>query len=242
MPLVEIDGNMVFYQENGGKEQELPALILLHGAGGTSARWEHLLGALSGVSRCIAPDLPGHGKSGGSPCQTIEEYTTFIKKFCDSLGLKHFFLCGHSMGGAIAIEYALRHPFDLKGLILANTGAKLRVSPDFLAMLSNGVVPGRNFSDGSNYDGDETSGSVYLNDFKACDRFNRMEQVSEIGVPTLVICGLEDKNTPLKYSQYLQNKIAGAKLCVIPEAGHMTMLEQPGKFSACVIGFIKKLM
>jgi len=75
-------------------------------------------------------------------------------------------------------------------------------------------------------------------DFLACNAFNIAETVSEIRVPTLVICGQDDKLTPLRYSQFLADQIPAARLEAIPDAGHMVMLEQPQAVAGALIDFL----
>ena len=61
----------------------------------------------------------------------------------------------------------------------------------------------------------------------ACDAFDATEGLSRVTVPTLILCGAEDRMTPPKLSEYLQANIPGATLEIVPRAGHMLMLEQP---------------
>ena len=72
-----------------------------------------------------------------------------------------------------------------------------------------------------------TRPSVLHGDFQACNDFDMMESIKKIRVPTLVICGKDDQLTPVRYSQYLADQIPKAQPRIIPEAGHMVMLEQP---------------
>ena len=80
-----------------------------------------------------ALDLPGHGRSGGPGRTDIGAYAEVVREFADALKLPAFVLGGHSMGGAIALEFALRYGSRLAGLILVGTGARLRVAPEILA-------------------------------------------------------------------------------------------------------------
>ena len=68
---------------------------------------------------------------------------------------------------------------------------------------------------------------VELNDLKACDRFDVMEQVDQIQLPTLAICGSDDIMTPVRYSDYLVEKIKGARRDVVEEGTHFVQLERP---------------
>jgi pimeloyl-ACP methyl ester carboxylesterase len=80
---------------------------------------------------------------------------------------------------------------------------------------------------------------ILYGDFLACDRFDLMKEVEKIDLPTLVLCGDEDKLTPVKYSQFLQSRIKGSKLEILPHAGHMVMIESAGAFNKKIGEFIK---
>ncbi len=78
-------------------------------------------------------------------------------------------------------------------------------------------------------------------DFVACDAFDRREDVARITTPTAIICGDADVMTPLKSSQYLHEQISGSQLMVIPGAGHMAVLEQPGTVANEINVFLDRL-
>ena len=73
----------------------------------------------------------------------------------------------------------------------------------------------------------ETRSTVLYGDLMACDAFDVMDQLSKLSLPTLIVCGSDDQMTPLGYSEFLREHITGAHLGVVPNAGHMVMLEQP---------------
>jgi pimeloyl-ACP methyl ester carboxylesterase len=79
---------------------------------------------------------------------------------------------------------------------------------------------------------------VLHGDFSACDRFDVMNEIEKINPPTLILCGDEDQLTPVKYSQFLQNKIKGSRLEVISGAGHMVMMESPSLFNEKIKEFL----
>jgi pimeloyl-ACP methyl ester carboxylesterase len=85
----------------------------------------------------------------------------------------------------------------------------------------------------------ETRQSVFWGDLQACDRFDAMDKLGTISQPTLVACGSEDQMTPVRFAQYLANSIPHAQLSIIPNAGHMVMLEQPSLLAASLIAFLQ---
>ncbi|MEW6661777.1 MAG: alpha/beta fold hydrolase [Bacillota bacterium] len=228
-------------------------VVLVHGAGGSSSRWRYQVKALANIHSPVALDLPGHGLSGGQPCDQVFLYREWVKQFVDVLGLKKIVLAGHSMGGAIALDFALTYQSYLEGLILVSTGARLRVDPARLESYQKGeyrvewarmsyspAAPPELVEKGVQ----ETltaDPAVRYADFLACDRFDAMSRLSDISRPTLVICGRDDVATPVKFSQHLAEKIPGARLVLLPRAAHMVMLEKPQEVNEAILEFLQEL-
>ncbi len=79
---------------------------------------------------------------------------------------------------------------------------------------------------------------VLRDDFRACDAFDRRSDVAAIAAPTLILCGDADRMTPAKYSQFLRDEIRNSQLVIVPDAGHMVMLEQPHAVTAAIDAFL----
>ncbi len=254
MPVVNVEGEEIFYHGNeGALPTSPPVLICIHGAGGTGSFWKPQVTHLKDIYPVIAVDLPGHGKSKGKGRAEISDYAAWLKKFIEALSLPAVCLMGHSMGGGISIEFTLACPELVSGLILVGTGARLRVAPvilegiraDFNGAVEQGMSwvlgpePDKNISDEIQEILLRGSAEVYYNDFAACDRFDRMQEIGRISCPTLILCGEEDKMTPPKYSHSMANSISQTTLHLFPGAGHMAMLESPGAVNQAIEEFLK---
>jgi pimeloyl-ACP methyl ester carboxylesterase len=252
MPTITVEGEPLHYQLHYGAPRAGGApLMLIHGAGGNLMHWPGDLRRLPSHT-VYALDLPGHGKSGGAGRAEIGAYAEVVRTFAEMLGLAPFAVVGHSMGGAIAIEFALRYPARLAELILVGTGAKLRVAPQIMTGILDDF-PGTaqllaQWTHGEHVDPNllrlyvrrlrEVNPQVIHDDFAACDAFDRRADVGRITTPTLILCGDADRMTPVKYSQSLHEQIAGSQLVVVPGAGHMVMLEQPAAVAEAVASFL----
>lgn len=233
-----------------------PPVILIHGAGGTHLHWPPEIRRMSGQP-IFAIDLPGHGKSSGVGKQTISAYTQSVLDFMNAINLHAAIIIGHSMGSAIALTLTLEHPKRVRGLGLIGSGARLRVAPEILDNTSNpdtfstAIQTINNIAFGPRADAHlkemgikrmaETRPTVLHGDFLACNTFTVMERLSHIQVPTMILCGTEDKLTPLRYSEYLRDHIPSAELHVIDGAGHMVMLEEPVYIADALAKFLKKI-
>lgn len=257
MPLAMIGLEMIHYIRETGIHSGCPLLCFIHGAGGNCTHWVEQVAGLKHLGSIIAVDLPGHGQSQGSGRKTIREYSQFVHQFLAHITAytqpNHpgVILAGHSMGGGIVMDYALQHPNDLKGAILVATGAKLRVAPQIFERIQAGpehvadLVPWFFSSSAkpellqrAREELCKVKPQVLYNDFRACDQFDLTEKISMMRVPSLIICGQEDRLTPIKYAQYLQDHIPDSRVSVIEEAGHMVMLEQAKKVNQAIEDFV----
>ena len=231
-----------------------PTLVLVHGAGGTRLHWPAELRRTPDAT-VYTLDLPGHGRSGGQGCDTIATYAESVAAFLRAVEVEHAVIAGHSMGGAIALALALDFTERVTGLVLMATGARLRVAPTILERIRDDFEETTKLITRFAWSSQappqltglgrqaltETGPDVLWGDFTACDRFDVMERLEEIETPTLLIAGSVDQLTPVKYAQYLNENIAGARLVTIEGAGHMIMLEHPGKVARAVEDFLKTL-
>ncbi len=252
MPFLHTSHGKLFYAQRG---TGTPAVVAVHGAGGTHQHWGLQLQALGETTHMIALDLPGHGRSPGPGCRRIADYSQILVAALDALGLEQAVLAGHSMGGAIALWTALTAPERVAGLALIGTGARLRVLPALIEgfvddpaaavrlivarAYSNAAAPELRAAGEAAFR--QTDPAVFHEDLLGCHVFDALEQVQAIRCPTLLLCGTEDQLTPPRFSEYLHEQIAGSTLVLVPGAGHMVLIEQPEAVNAALREFFYRL-
>lgn len=226
-------------------------IIFVHGAGGNNLLWRRTLGYLSGESKAIAVDLPGH-PTGDISCKTVDDYSEALSEFIHESRLERPVVCGHSMGGATVLTLALGHPEDIGGLVLVSTGAKLGVAQEILEGLRGqplraieGIITPWSFNSIDLGLGREARAAlsvsnlpVFLNDYLACQSFDVREELKMISSKTLVVCGDKDRMTPPKWSHYLNANIPGSEIYFIKDSGHMLPLEKPEALAGVVQRFL----
>ncbi|MBI4786117.1 MAG: alpha/beta hydrolase [Chloroflexi bacterium] len=255
MPFATVDGKQVYYVQQGA--QGLP-VVFVHGSGASHLIWWPHVRALADLARPVALDLPGHGKSEGPGRVTVDAYCDVLLDFLDALAFDRALIVGHSLGGAIAQTFAVTHPDRTAALGLVGTGARLRVLPAIL----EGIVSPSDFDETvrliveNTYAADNLDAAtrrraeedlracppqVARGDFAACNGFDIMPRLGEIHAPTLIVCGSEDKMTPVKYSEFLASKIPNSRLVVVERAGHSVMIEQAAELGQALAGFVREL-
>jgi pimeloyl-ACP methyl ester carboxylesterase len=252
VPTVRVQQTELYYAQAG---QGQPVLLFVHGAGGDHTIWGEQLRELAPNFSVAALDLNGHGRSPAREGEGFQTYTEDVLAVLEALAMPTV-VVGHSMGGAIALMVALQRPKNLVGLGLVGTGAKLRVHPQILELCQTdferaiGFIVQWAFAEQSPPELREracaqmrrTGADALLRDFSSCNTFDVMARLSEIALPTLILCGRDDKLTPVKYSEYLQQNIPTAQLKIIEGAGHMVMLEQPKAVTQALREFCARLL
>ncbi|MGD0234717.1 MAG: alpha/beta hydrolase [Syntrophorhabdales bacterium] len=228
--------------------------VFIHGASGSSLSWYFQKEYLKQFMEVVLVDLPGHGKSSGDGCERLEECRDAVYGVLKNLRLEKCYIVGHSMGGAIAMLFALTYAELLEGLVLLGTGAKLRVFPEILQGIlrdKEGTVrkiaelafsrktPASVIESGFK-EMMKCRKEVIHRDFSSCEQFSVMDRVRRITVPTLILCGGDDILTPPKYSEFLHAEIPDSALVRIPDAGHLLMIEKPEPVNRAIEAFVKK--
>lgn len=225
-------------------------IIFVHGSGAYRDIWRYQTDYFPDSD---AVNLPGHLQ--GQTLNSVEEYADWLRKYIKGKGYKDVVLAGHSLGGAIALMYALRYPQGLKGIIIIDSGARLRVPPMFLTIFEEAIkgnprewyqllaeihrLTPEDYRKEVIEKQKAIGPAVMLNDFLCCDKFDLMDKVQEIKLPALIICGELDVMTPVKYANYLGAKLANSRVMIIPQATHFVLAEKPEAVNKAIEDFVK---
>ncbi|HSJ52611.1 MAG TPA: alpha/beta hydrolase [Anaerolineae bacterium] len=254
MPTIDAGGQKVYYVQRRPAPARQPAVVLIHGAGGTHQQWLYQVRDLPAAAT-FAPDLPGHGRSEGPGRTLVAAYGDWLLGFLDGLGLEKAVLAGHSMGGAIALDVALRFPERVAGLGLVATGARLRVAPAILDCLRQDPEEAIRLITQWSYGPEAPPEMVRLGrrqmaagdpdvlhgDFVACNVFDLRDRLGEIRAPAAIVCGTEDRMTPARSATFLQENLPAASLHLVEGAGHMILLERPQAVVQALAGLLQTL-
>lgn len=231
-------------------------LLCIHGAGDSARAWREQVAYFG--KRVIALDLPGHGERADTLSEQarVEDYARAVYQIMtEELHLERPVIAGHSLGGLIALQMGLDFGAELGGLILIGTGARMRVLPALLEMARTEPAQAQNmlkhFSLAPQSDPIlstrllneqiEPGAGVLYRDLAACNSFDVMNRLQEIQhLPTLILCGSEERNAPVKYSEYLHLHIAGSTLRIIPGAGHYVQREKPLEVNLAIAEWLQE--
>ena len=256
MPRVDISLDYAIgYAEAGGGDRT--PIVFLHGVGSDKSVWRPQLEHFSGERRAVAFDYPGYGDSEPAPEGTTrDDYAAAIASAMAELGIDRAHICGLSLGGVVAIALHALAPERCASLILADTFAShpegqpihdrsvagsenmrvlaesrvdvLMAQPADPAVRSEVIETMAKIDPAAYRIGAE---AVWL-----ADQHNR---ASDIRVPTLVLCGAEDRVTPPALSLVLTRLIPGARCEVIERASHLANLDRADEFNTLVGAFIR---
>jgi 3-oxoadipate enol-lactonase len=250
-------GYSIGYAE-AGKGDATP-IVFLHGVGSDKSVWRPQLEHFSGERRAIAFDYPGYGDSDPAPEGTSrDDYAAAILAGMTELGVERAHICGLSLGGVVAIALYSAAAERCASLILADSFA---AHPDGEAILQRSKTALETGSLRQMAEArvdvllaqpavpivrrevvDTMAGinpSAYLIGAEAVWLADQRERAADIRVPTLVLCGSDDKVTPPSLSRELTHLIPGARYEAIEHCGHISNFEQPGAFNTLVGAFIR---
>lgn len=257
MPVIETNGLSIAYRRAGAG----PPLVLLHGFICDSRIWRPQLEELSRDFDVIAWDAPGCGES-SDPAEefTMAQYADCLAALLDDAGVAAAHICGLSWGGTAALEFYRLHRDRVASLILADSYAgwtgslgreeaerrlslSLRQSeiptsewvPQFLAGALSEAAPAALRAEASTIVSSSHPAGFCVMAREVTGDYRAI--LGRINVPTLLIWGGGDQRSPLSVARAMYESIRGARLVTIPGAGHLSNMEQPGRFNAEVRRF-----
>ena len=258
LPTVNVDGIAVAYRQAG----QGPPLLLLHGFLCDSRCWRHQLMHLSDQFRVVAWDAPGAGASSDPPnTYTTASYVRTLAAFLDAIGIAESHIVGLSWGGIVAQEFYRAYGPRCRSLVLADTYAGWRGSlpepvwKERLAMCLQDrdaspetvvakLLPGV-FTDAASPQLRDEFAAI-VSEFHATGyrlmslssaEVDTRDLLPRITVPTLLLWGSEDRRSPLSIADQFHGAIPRSRLAIIPNAGHVSNMEQPDVFNHHVRSF-----
>jgi pimeloyl-ACP methyl ester carboxylesterase len=235
-----------------------PTLLYLHGMRGLYGDPPFLL-RLAERYEVIAPDHPGFGNSDDPEwLDSISDLAYFYADFIEALGLRGVHLVGHSIGGWIALQLAVRSCERLRSLsLVSSAGIRVKgvpradtfiLSPEELARLLfvNGELARRFVEEEAdperfsfNFKNSVTAAKLTWQP-RLCDP-QLSKWLHRITVPTFILWGESDRVIPPQYAEALHAAIAGSTVKILPECGHVPAVERPDEFVGAISGFIEKV-
>ncbi|WP_296945748.1 alpha/beta fold hydrolase [uncultured Massilia sp.] len=245
--VLHVQGSPVWCNDAGRAfDPALPTFVLLHGALNDHSVWNVQAAWLAahGWNVC-APDLPGHGRSGGAALASVEALADWVPALLDAAGARQAVLAGHSMGSLVALEAAARFPERVDAVALLGTAWPMKVADALLAAARDDVagaiemVAKWSHSDvGAQAGLREASRRLMLGlaarapgllhvDLAACNAYaGGMAAASALHCPVLFVMGERDRMTPPRSAQILTEAVRHGRIATV-DAGHAMMAEQP---------------
>lgn len=244
-----------------GDDRTDPPLVLLHGYTGSAADWDGVVGPLSAHRRVVTVTHRGHGEStstGDPTTYSFDQLVADLAAVADALALPPFDLLGHSMGGIVAMRYALRHGDRLRSLVLMDTGAAASSDTGTHAFLRGGFDAARDHGLMAVHEAISRAIPEHERprvrrcweqlDLEAFTTLGEellvhesvLPQLAGLDLPTTVLVGADDTGLRAS-SDDLAATIPGADLVVIADAGHSPQSDQPEAWLAAVEAHLGRL-
>ena len=264
-----IGSRTIAYLDSAPGQKELRALVLLHAFPIGANLWEPQIKSIPKGWRLITPDLRGFGGStelDSSSSLAMGDYADDVVDLLQELDVKRAVIGGCSMGGYAALALYQSRPDLFEGLVLANTragadspearanrrnmlalvdregpsGVAREMMPKLLGRTTHETKPDAE-ANIRRLIKQQSPIAVRSAINRMMHRADSMPLLARVSVPTLVITGAEDEMIPVEESRRMADAIPGARLVIIPGAGHLANLEQPEAFNAALNEFLAAL-
>jgi pimeloyl-ACP methyl ester carboxylesterase len=250
--LFEINDHVVYAATGSRAPDPAKATVLfVHGSGQDHSIWVLPTRYFARHDRnVLAVDLPGHGRSGGGPLETIESIADWLMEVLDAASVKQAAIVGHSLGSLAAIAAAARHPDRVRAIALVGSTLPMPVSEALLEAAENDwheaidMLTIWGYSKSAQLGGSPTPGlwmlgagvrlmeragpGVIYTDLKACNEYaGGSEQAATVRCPALLILGERDLLTPPRSARRLAETLPDAETVILEGCGHAMLAEQP---------------
>lgn len=257
MATCKVDGVELHWEAHGQGEP----LLLVHGLGSSARDWEPQIAAFAERYRVIAFDLRGHGRS-ERPDEpySMRRFARDTSLLLDELAIERCHVVGLSLGGMIAFQLALDDPGRVRSMVIVNSGpdarprdlrwhvaiATRRLLMAVLPMSRLGdSIGGRLFPKPEQAElrrafaerWSQNDARAYKRSVHAILGWSVIDRLDEVTCPVLVVTGDRDY-TPVRLKQQYVDRLADARLVVIPDSGHATPIDQPASFNRVVMDFV----
>lgn len=241
--------NIQYYQSESIDKNN--ALVFLHGWGSHALHFRHTLEKCENV---VAVDLPGFGGSQASQAPwSLSDYTDFIQEFLKKTDIKNPILAGHSLGGSIGIKYCVKYNDVRKLILIGSAGIRKKTAKKYFYLVFAKIfgiifsLPGiKTYKERIRQGFYKAIDSEdYINAGALSGTYQKIisedirEDIKAVNVPTVIIWGEDDKETPLEDGKLMKELIRGSKLYIIPEAGHYTYLDDEKAFEEIFLSSLK---
>ena len=244
-----------------------PTVVFLHGIGGNASNWTQQCAAISARYRAVAWDARGYGDSDDYPeALTFPLFAADLRRLLDHLDVAQAHLVGLSMGGRIALDFYEAHPTRVASLVLCDTfpgyddSVSVEQREQFIQSRQAPLLAGKEprdiavlvaptlLSKGASaaslqrliHSMSRLHKASYLKAIAAMAHYAPVARLTDIQVPSLVICGDEDHLTPPALARHMASLIPAAELLILAQAGHLSNIEQPAAFNAALLAFLDR--
>lgn len=246
--------------------QSGPVVVCLHGIGGNASSFAPQLEGLAEACQIISVSLPGYGGSDVITPVSFHALADAVLSFLDAMQLDSAHLCGHSIGGMIAIETACHAPARVNSLALIGTTSafggrddsfKDAFVADRLKPLDEGLtladlaprfvseITGKSATTAVTNAAAETMAAVpeatYRDIIRCLVTFNRRDDLNTVALPACLIAGGEDQNAPSRTMKRMADGMPNAEFHEITGAGHLINLEASDETNRILSAFYRRL-
>lgn len=232
-----------YYQDSLGGETDRLPIILIHGAGGTHLNWPATIRRIPGC-RVLTVDLPGHGRSEGPACGSVQGYADALLSYLEAASIFRAVLVGYSLGGQIALQFAEDRPDQCAGLGLIACSDDLFLPGPLVELLANDdtypqamerirslfLFPGypeKIMARMKNHLFSARQGTM-IADIHAMSHFHFSENQSVLkNLPSWICAAREDEICSIGSAHLLASENPGCKISIIRQAGHGLLIEKP---------------